>query len=176
MCAVLLFTLSSCFLNALSLILMKYSMEKSDKRNYSVLNRWWLTGFFCLILATLANVMALRYGTLVVLASASALTILFNSILSVKILGERLTKWDIVAMILIMGGSISCMTVSKSSDEDVTKNELFEKLTSFGSFLYFSIAVFYIGFAFVYDSKIRNTVLTEWIKMTSRHSLNTQPI
>ena len=170
--AVLLFTLSSCFLNALSLILMKYSMEKSDKRNYSMLNRWWLTGFLCLILATLANVMALRYGTLVVLASASALTILFNSILSVYILGERLTKWDIVAMILIMGGSISCMTVSKSSDEGVTKDEMFDKLTSLSSILYFSIAALYIGFAFLYDSRIRNTVLNEWIKITSRCGTN----
>ena len=105
----IIFTLVACFSNALSLILMKVSIEKVSqehrklhasnmemkpeerqeiKQQSTVCNKWWISGFFFVVLGSVANIGAVGYGNLVLLASTSALTLLFSTLLSIKILGE----------------------------------------------------------------------------------------
>ena len=86
----IIFTYLGCFFNALSLILMKVSIEKvakdartNDTEKASIYNRWWAGGFFSIILGTVANIVSMRYGNLLLLASSSALTLIFSTVLSV---------------------------------------------------------------------------------------------
>ena len=74
---------------------MKFSMEKvaRDARDQgankaSIYNKWYFLGFATLVLATIFNIISIRYGNILLLASSSALTLIFNTILSVQILHE----------------------------------------------------------------------------------------
>jgi len=126
------FTILGCFLNALSLMLMKYSMEntKSAKQNQvynsnnpgspkrsggSLCNFWWLVGLICIIIATACTIISIRYGNLLLISSSSAFTMIFNTILSVTILHESFTRWDVLAIILITLGCVGCMVFTKTS-------------------------------------------------------------
>jgi len=95
-----------------------------------------LSGFFCIIFGTVSNVVAIRYGNLLLLASSSALTMIFNTILSVYILHENFTRWDLVAILLICLGSISCMFFSKTNESELTQAELLALFTSTGALIY----------------------------------------
>lgn len=127
---VIVFTLLACFSNALSLILMKLSIEKVSQKHRklkaenegldvstrsdiekesSVLNKWWIAGFVFIIVGTVSNIFAIRYGNLVLLASTSALTLIFSTVLSVKILGEEIYKSDFIGIFLICIGCICSM-------------------------------------------------------------------
>ena len=165
------FTVLGCFLNALSLILMKYSMENhakhskgkdGKKKAYSVCNKWWMTGLFCIVLGTLANVVAIRYGNLLLLASSSAITMIFNTILSIYILKERFTKWDAVAFVFITTGCISCMIFSKTSDAPLSQQELINLYTTVPSLAYMSISFVYIVTCFILNRQIRNRIKGYW--------------
>ena len=64
------------------------------------------------------NLVSIGYGSLLILASSSALTIIFSSVFSVVILKEKFSKRDGVAVALIVSGSIVCMILSASENEN----------------------------------------------------------
>ena len=185
------FTVTGCFLNALSSILMKYSMEvkipnevqemppvdiespnqsqaephPKDSQKHSILNKYWISGFICVIFGTIANILAIRFGDLLLLASSSALTMIFNTILSVYILGESFTKWDVIAIFLICSGSISCMIFSKTSNQELSEDELYGRYTSTGSLIYLILSAVFILGVYRFDISIRSQVGDGWEKI-----------
>lgn len=182
------FTVAGCFLNALSLILMKYSMEvkipnevqemppvdiektcdanaepeAKNQQQHSIMNKYWISGFVCVIFGTIANILAIRFGDLLLLASSSALTMIFNTILSVYILGESFTKWDVIAIFLICSGSISCMIFSKTSNQQLSQQELYGLYTSLGSLTYLILSALFIISVYRFDISIRSKVSSGW--------------
>ena len=131
-----------------------------------------MAGFFCIILATLFNVVAMRYGNLLLLASSSALTMIFNTILSVYILHESFTKWDVLAFVFICTGCISCMIFSKNSDAKLSEEELFHMYTSIPSLIYMGSTFVYIVTCFIMDRRIRNRVAKYWKNIHHKHTLH----
>ena len=101
-----------------------------DKTKMNICNRYWLTGLFCVLGAAIVNIFAIGYGSLVLLASKSAVTILFNSILSVYILSETFTKWDALAVLLIFIGCVCSSIFSKSDSTKYNHDQLYDKITS----------------------------------------------
>jgi len=123
------FTLFGCFFNALSLIMMKVALEKAqregrDKIPNPYLLKEWIIGLGALIIGTLANVFAIGYGNLLLLASSSAVTIIFSTVLSVKILKETFSKYDVIAIAFIMVGSGLCVSFSKNDSTPLTGDDL----------------------------------------------------
>ena len=159
----ILFTILGCFFNALSLILMKFSIEKvardarntNNKKKSSVCNRYWLSGFTSIILGTLFNILAIKYGNLMLLAASSALTLIFNTILSVRILGESYQKSDILAILLICTGSISCMLFSKNDTKRYSNDYVNEMFLSLESLTYLGVSFAVLILVYIINYIIR---------------------
>ena len=166
----IIFTICGCFFNALSLILMKFSIEKvaSDARSKgsakaSIYNKWWFFGFFCIILGTLFNIVSIRFGNILLLASSSALTLIFNTILSVLILKEKYFKSDIVGIVLCSLGSITSMIFSKNSDKEFTSKEIYDLFSSYASMVYFVLSAIGVFFVWWNNNSVRNKVAGCWL-------------
>jgi drug/metabolite transporter (DMT)-like permease len=111
---------------------MKYSMENQGKilkkrnaKGHTIFNRYWMSGFFCIAIASACNIIAIGYGSLVLLASMSAVTILFNSLLAVCMLNEVFTRWDALAVILIFIGCVCSSLFSKSDTSEFDHSDVF---------------------------------------------------
>jgi hypothetical protein len=65
---------------------MKISLEKAqreyigdlDKKPNPCCNKIWIGGFICLLLGSVLNILAVGYGNLILMASFSAVTLVFN--------------------------------------------------------------------------------------------------
>ena len=115
------FTILGCFFSALSLILMKYALENSQRdakaaNKNPYLTKSWIFGFISLLLGSVCNIFAISKGNLILLASSSSITIIFNCILSVKVLKETFSKYDFLAIVLIMTGCALCVSISKNDE------------------------------------------------------------
>jgi len=131
----------------------------------SICNRYWLTGFSCIIAASVVNIFAIGYGSLVLLASMSAVTILFNSILSVYILNETFTKWDALATLLIFIGCVCSSIFSKSDTTHYQHEQLYDKLTSAQAITYFGMGIAYCVCTFFVNKTVRKRVRENWDKI-----------
>jgi len=49
---------------------------------------------------------------MITVSSVSSLTLVFNSILSYRLLGEKLTKYDLASSVLISAGAMICVAFS----------------------------------------------------------------
>jgi len=166
------FTTLGCFLSALSLILMKLSIERNNK---GICNKLWMTGFSSLILGTVANILALGFGNLLLLASSSSLTLIFNSILSVKILHEAFSVWDGIAICLICSGSIACMFLVKEREGNLSETELKTLFTSTESLSYFGFGILVILAANFVESKVRRDVADTWRSIQGLNPIAAKP-
>jgi hypothetical protein len=83
--------------------------------------RYFFLNHPCLFLGSLS------YADLITLSSTSSLTLLFNSILSYKLLGEAFTRKDLYSLLLIGLGASLCVTFSsfESSTPDYEVRFLF---------------------------------------------------
>lgn len=129
------------------------------------MNKWWISGFIFIVIGTLANIGAVKFGNLLLLASTSALTLIFSAVLSIKILGESYQKSDILAMLLICVGSIASMMVAKTSTEEFTAKEITDLFTSNASIGYIGFAIIYMSCAYIFHFNIKNRVKQNWIEM-----------
>ena len=126
-----------------------------------------MCGFACIIFGTLCNVLAIRFGDLLLLASSSALTLIFNTVLSVYILHESFTKWDVIAIILICTGSVSCMFFSKTSTDHPNDQEILDLFTSGGSLAYLILSALLVVMIYYIDGQARKQVNDGWAKIIS---------
>jgi hypothetical protein len=62
---------------------------------------------------------SLSWADMITISSTSSLNLVFNSILSCKLLGETFTRYDLLSMLLIGLGSAVCVTFS-NMDSSVT--------------------------------------------------------
>ena len=70
---------------------MKFSIEKVERdartsghEKASIFrNKYWTLGFISIIAGTAFNIIAIKFGNVLLLASSSALTLIFNTVLSV---------------------------------------------------------------------------------------------
>ena len=81
----------------------------------------WLLGFVFLTITSIIHVAVLPFCDLVVLSTNSCVGIIFNNILSVIYLDERVVwSYDIPAISLIIGGSLTIILLSNYDDTTYT--------------------------------------------------------
>lgn len=64
--------------------------------------------------------MSLSYADMITLSSTSSLTLVFNSLLSSKMLGEVFTRYDLISIMLIGIGASLCVAFSSLETTDPT--------------------------------------------------------
>ena len=146
-----------------------------DKTKMNICNRYWLTGLFCVLGAAIVNIFAIGYGSLVLLASMSAVTILFNSILSVYILSETFTKWDALATLLIFIGCVCSSIFSKSDSTKYNHDQLYDKITSAQAICYFGLGIAYCIVTFIVNKTIRKKVRENWDQIYFANMISKNP-
>ena len=126
-----------------------------DKKPNPCFSKMWIGGFICLLLGTSFNILAVGYGNLILMASFSAVTIVFNQLLSIKLLNENFSRYDFLALIFISAGSIMTLVYAKSESSKVYgEKELFYLFIEIRSVLYISISLFTI----LLIAKINNVI------------------
>jgi len=124
------YTILGIFFNSLSFTLMKMGHNKvqtdaqasltKDKVKPFYLNKLWLLGIVSIIVGSALCVVGLGYGNQLMLASSSSLAIVFDTILAVVILKERLMRSDVIAISLICSGSVACFFFVQNDDKEYT--------------------------------------------------------
>jgi len=88
----------------------KKVLECGDSAPSVVKDCFWISGSIAVVASVLINVWAMEFATVVLLASTSIFTIVFNSILSPILLGE---KWyptsELTMIVLLFGGCTICL-------------------------------------------------------------------
>jgi len=118
--------------------------ERSDIKRNGYCDCYWLGGFMSIILGTALNVVAIGYGNVLLLASASSLSIIFNTIFSVTLLNEKLVKKDILAMLFICIGSVLFLVIAKNDTTEYTPKSLLDLITRPISIAYMVLQLIYI--------------------------------
>lgn len=118
----LILSITSSFLTALSLILLKISNIKILNRKSKIL---WYTayiqpfgfiGILILILGLVLNTIAIQKASIILLASTPCFTLIFNSLLVPCILGDDISIIsEIIATFLLLAGSFICIMNSKET-------------------------------------------------------------
>ena len=100
------------FIVACSYIIMKNGHTRviNDKRLILYTDIYWIIGVFSWFVGSMMNLMALNYGNQILLSSSSCFVTIYNTILSVLVLGEKLQLIDITAIILMCTGSVIFLT------------------------------------------------------------------
>lgn len=97
---------------AYSYIIMKNAHKRviNNKRLTLYTDIYWLIGVFSWFIGSMMNLVALDYGNQILLSSSSCFVTIYNTILSVVFLGEKLQLIDITAIILMCTGSVIFLT------------------------------------------------------------------
>ena len=108
----LLFVGCGTFIVACSYIIMKNAHTRliNNKRKSLYTDIYWIIGVFSWFCGSMMNLVALDYGNQILLSSSSCFVTIYNTILSVVYLGEKLQLIDITAIILMCTGSIIFLT------------------------------------------------------------------
>lgn len=77
---------------------------------------WWL-GMIFLVFGAVGNIVAVNYGNIILLSSSSSFNLIFSMMLSVIILKETCGPVDLVSVVVICMGTISCILAAKTSDK-----------------------------------------------------------
>eukprot|EP01083_Nonionella_stella_P280966 956008_1 len=97
----------------------------------------WVSGFMIYVVGSLLNAAALKFGAQSVVAPLGALTLVANTILATKFLGEPFEKNDIWGILLVILGSVLAVIFGpKSQGPDPTVEEL-QQLAAEPAFLIF---------------------------------------
>ena len=82
---------------------------------------WWWAGFIIMLSGITIHICALPYADMTLLAANSSLAIIGNLILSIYLFDEKwVTKYDLPALALIIGGC--CSIVALSNKEEIKYN------------------------------------------------------
>ena len=104
----------------------------------------WLLGLTMLTISSIIHVAVLPFCDLVVLSPISAIGIVFNDILAVTLLKERLImKYDATAVSLILIGSLLIVLLSDYAGAEYTPDQIRDCLWSSTSLVYMLV---FIGF------------------------------
>ena len=121
-----------------SYIIMKYAhhlLEDKQKEGISNVKVYcsctWLTGLGCIAIGAILNIIAVPYLDFVLLSTTVGLSIVFSNILAMKFLGEKIIwQYDLLSFVLVVGGCITIILVSKTEDEVLTPELIGNLLTS----------------------------------------------
>ena len=115
-----LLSLLGSFFTAISFVLMKvaHNITKINESVYK--NPYWVLGFATIIIGQVFNVLALKYGSQVLLSSTTSFTIIFNTIFSAIFLKENLQKSDFLAVVLICIGCTLSLFSAKNDEKSYT--------------------------------------------------------
>jgi len=137
------------FFGQYAYILMKKGMIKVEntglngtKKKSGFCTCEWLSGIAILAVASGVHVAALPYCDLVVLSTSTSLGIVFNNILSVICLGEKVVwVYDVTAVSLIIGGSLVIVFLSSYEETTYTPDEIRILLFSTTSLVFAIMAI-----------------------------------
>eukprot|EP01084_Bolivina_argentea_P219527 372309_1 len=114
-------------------------VNEKDKQSYTT-SCLWITGFLIYVIGSLLTAAALKWGAQSVVSPLGALTLVANTILATKFLGEPFEREDIWGIILVIAGStIAVIFGPKSEGPDPTIDELIDNWTQLPFVIFFSI-------------------------------------
>lgn len=141
--------------------MMKYAHVKAEQddsaqqQNRKVFCSFtWITGFINLLIGTVFNTVALRIGNQFLLSSTCALSIIFNTLLSVCFLKESIQQSDVISLALISAGCTLFMLTAKASDQTYSQSELLDLFMRPISVIFISISAVFILSSFAFEEKV----------------------
>ena len=155
-----------CFFSALALILMKLAHNRNIKLKEKgiskslLCNIFWIAGFLNLLLGCFFNIMAIAYGNVMMLACMSGLSIIFNTILAVTLLDEKLLVRRVIGMAFVIVGSVLFLIFAKNDDKEYTAGELIALYGRYPSLFYIFISLSSVAMVYHFDNKIKLYIIT----------------
>ena len=102
----------------------------------------WICGFILLLLGGLIQLAVLPYADLVLVSTNSISAIAYNTLLSIKCLGEKFVcKYDLPAFALMGAGAITIVMLASTTEKVFTAEKILGLLFSYQS-LYFAFGTF----------------------------------
>eukprot|EP00347_Sterkiella_histriomuscorum_P002196 403369096 len=146
------------FINSLGYIFYKFAhlrLENNPSEKISYVFTWqFMCGFALIVLGAVINIVSLAFADQITLSSTSSLTLVFNSILATRLLGEEFTRYDLLSIILISLGASLCVILSNYQPIPLTIEELVSKYTSTQSIVLMIITVLFLLAAYKVGEKV----------------------
>jgi len=95
----------------------------------------------------------LAYADMITLSSPSALTMMFNTILAIKMVDENFTRYDFASTALISIGATICVLFSHYDPIQYSYKDFLVLMTSLASLLFFFCFVFMLAIGIIYSRK-----------------------
>ena len=145
------------FTSQVAYIMMKKATIKVEnsglnggKRKNPFLTCLWISGLLMLGLGSIFHLFALPFVDLVVLSTNYSISIVISNILSVIYLGEKVVwKYDITAVALMIGGSLTIVCLSNYDDTTYTPSVINDLLWSTSTLVFMIIFFAFIFFTVV---------------------------
>ena len=97
----------------------------------------WLVGFACVFIGSVLNLVALPFCDLVLFSSTIGIGIVFNNVIAMWWLGEKLIwKYDLLAFVLVVGGSTAIILLSIEDDEAYTPARIKSLVMQLGTLIF----------------------------------------
>ena len=108
----------------------KVEQSKIEGKEVKAYCTWsWIVGFICVFIGSILNLIALPFCDLVLISTTVGIAILFNNIVAMWWLGEKIVyKYDVPAFILIVAGSTAIVILSVEGSEEYTPEVIKELL------------------------------------------------
>jgi hypothetical protein len=118
----------------------------------------WIGGFFVLIIGSFLYIAALCFGNQIFLGCSSAISIIFNTVISAVVLKERIVKTDILAIILICIGTITFMVIAKNEKIALTTDQIQNLYLNVQSIIFISSCLVLLIIIYLFNHAIRNMI------------------
>jgi len=106
--------------------------------------------------AGLVNMTAIGYGNVMMLSCMRGTAVIFNTILSVTILGEELLMRRAFGMFIVVTGAITFIIFAKNDDKMLTREQITALYERPASVLYFIISGVVTALVYYFDYKIKS--------------------
>ena len=114
-------------LGTISYLFMKVANHKLEEKKLKGQNPsvycscTWIIGFVCLFAGQIFNLVALPFVGLVLFSTTVAIGIVFNNIIAMRYLGEKLVwKYDFPAFVLVVTGCTAIILLYRQNNEELT--------------------------------------------------------
>ena len=115
-------------------------MDAEQNKKHVICSAYWWLGMFCLGLTYVLHIGALPFADMVLLASNTAISVVFTQFWAICYLKEQaIWRYDAPACILILIGSFIIVLQANYSEMDYSKDRIMELMFARDAFAYYTL-------------------------------------
>lgn len=165
-----------CALSNFGINIQKLAHQRLEQRKADGLAKrsimcdpYWIGGFLCVLIGSLSDLASFTFADMSLLAPLGAMTLVINMMIAPCLVGEKLTRRDIVWTCVIVTGTVISITFGNKEETEYTLGQLLDFYQETQFVVYFIVFLSYVfgtfGALWYYQNRQRASDRTRgWIR------------